>query len=129
MGGDNMSTSKSEYPEHEKLRTRHHDAFILGEFLDLIEQQHLFIARYHKHTPECLGLRAACLNLSDRHVHIDECYIESAVCGCSENYLYDDPLIPNKEQLIGMYLGIDPKKLSAEKDAMVEDLQDKARAA
>lgn len=89
--------ARSEYPEHEKLKAREREALTLSGFLDMLGERHFVLARYHEHDDRC-----------------DECDL-------SEERLYDFR-VPTKEQLIGLFLDIDPEKLSAEKDAMYQEL-------
>lgn len=92
----------NKYPLHEKLKANQHDAFVLSQFLDLLEERGLVLAKHHEHS--------------------DDCYDgDERACYMSGGALYDIG-IPTKKQLIGFYLDIDPKALSAEKDAMYQDL-------
>jgi hypothetical protein len=95
--------STGQYPEHEKLHANTLESHVLSGFLDMLDERHIFLATYHEHESQC--------------------YDEEKVrqCGLSETRLYDY-FTPTKEQLIGLYLGIDPKKLSAEKEAMYQEL-------
>lgn len=92
----------NKYPLHEKLKAHEHEAHVLGGFLDMLDEQRLVLAKYHEHG--------------------DECYDgDERECGLRTEQLYDFG-IPTKEQLIGLYLEIDPKGLSAEKDAMYQEI-------
>lgn len=89
------------YPEHEKLKAKEHESHVLSGFLDMLDEQGLTIGKYHEHN--------------------DECYDgDDRVCGL-RNELYDFG-VPSKAELIGLYLDVDPKKLSAEKETMYQEL-------
>jgi hypothetical protein len=90
------------YPLHEKLNAMQYESHVLSGFLDMLDERGLVLASYHLHT--------------------DECYDgDDRMCGLSEERLYTYQ-IPSKAELIGLYLDIDPKALSAEKDAMYQEL-------
>jgi hypothetical protein len=111
----------SKYPLHEKLHAHKTESFTVSEFLDMLDEEHIQLGRYHEHGPECRGEREICMNTRIGHVHKPECFIEANVCGFHEHCLYNIG-VPTKDQLIGMFLGIDPKELSKEKDRIYEDL-------
>lgn len=102
-----MSTTTL-YPEHEKLKAKQHESHVLSGFLDMLEERGLILATYHAHTAEC------------QQGEVDD---NPDGCDLLESRLYDFG-VPTKEQLIGLYLDVDPKKLSAEKDAIYQELVD-----
>lgn len=93
----------AKYPLHEKLKAKEHESYVLSGFLDMLHDQGYDVARRHKCSRGCSEF-------------------------CERIY---DPQGPTNEQLIGLYLEIDPKALSAEKDAMYAELvaANEARAA
>lgn len=94
----------SKYPLHEKLKAHERESFVLSSFLDMLDERGIWLGQYHTHTDECY--------------EDDE---STRTCGASEERLYTYG-VPTKEQLIGFYLDIDPKALSAEKEAMYAEL-------
>lgn len=89
----------SAYPLHEKLKARRAESLALSGFLDMLDEMNLHLAKYHEHAPSCIE---------------GDCWLRS-----------DTPYdirVPSKEQLIGLYLGIDPTALSTEKDAMYAEI-------
>lgn len=128
----------SAYPEHEKLQAREQESLTISEFLDFLSEQQLHLGKYHTHTDDCTVVtrRELCQEITHKDQeevpgrwhrkgkHTDECYYDSIshTCGLNEQFLYSHD-IPTNEQLIGLFLNIDPKKLSAEKDAMYEELK------
>lgn len=94
------------YPEHEKLKAKEHEAYVLSGFLDMLDERGLILAAYHTHVAKC--------RVGKRNRNPDD-------CGLNEERLYTFGM-PSKEQLIGFYLGVDPKKLTAEKEAMYREL-------
>lgn len=97
-----VAATQPKYPLHEKLKAHQHEAAVLGEFLDMLDERGLVLAKWHEHTDNCDN------DDGDR------------ACGL-RNELYDLG-VPSKTELIGFYLEIDPKELSAEKDAMYDEL-------
>ena len=84
-------TTKTKYPEHEKLKARQRDVGLLGEFYDfLIHDQCWTIAEY-----------------PDEWDHLR-------------------PINLRPDEIIGLFLGIDPKKLEAEKRAMLDEIRERA---
>ena len=96
----------SKYPLHEKLKAHEREANILSAFLDMLDERGLWLGQYHTHTENCLD------EDGDR---------DRDKCDLNEQTLYT-MFTPRKEQLIGFYLDIDPKALSAEKDAMYAEI-------
>lgn len=94
------------YPLHEKLKAREHESHVLSGFLDMLDERNLVLASYHSHTDGCLD---------------DDGDRDPDLCGLNERDLYTFSA-PSKEQLIGLYLDIDPKALSAEKETMYQEL-------
>jgi hypothetical protein len=99
-------TAEAKYPLHVKLRAMEHEANVLGGFLDMLDEQGLTLGKFHEHT--------------------EDCYYEHKEWGRTRNCGLTDGLydfgVPSKAELIGLYLEIDPKALSAEKDAMYQEL-------
>lgn len=92
----------AKYPLHEKLKAMEREANVLSGFLDMLDEQGLTIGKYHEHN--------------------DECYDgDNRTCGLSTGRLYDFA-VPSKTELIGLYLEIDPKALSVEKETMYQEL-------
>lgn len=96
----------SKYPLHEKLKAREHESHVLSGFLDMLDEQGIHLGKFHEHTEDCY------------YEHRE--WGRTRNCGLSDN-LYDFG-VPTKTELIGLYLDIDPKALSAEKDAMYAEL-------
>lgn len=108
---------KSKYPEHEKLRAVHDKTLVLSEFYDWLGQQGIQLGKYHRHVRECYEVteckHARRCNRTGIHRRI--------VCGYNENFMY--PIHTRPDELFGKFLGINPKKLSAEKEQMVEEMR------
>ena len=47
--GEAAAEREEKYPEHEKLRARRQESLTISEFLDFLDEQHLHLAKYHKH--------------------------------------------------------------------------------
>jgi hypothetical protein len=96
----------AKYPLHEKLKAHEHESRVLSGFLDMLDEQGLTLGKYHSHTEECF--------------YEHEEWGRTRGCGLQEGlYSFD---VPSKAELIGLYLDIDPKALSAEKDAMYAEI-------
>ncbi len=129
-GNDELRTSK-----HRNESTRRHRRISH-------EEQELHLAKYHTHTDECTVTerKQLCEEITEdgqicvpgrwhrKGEHTAGCFYDSVshTCGLGELYAYTHD-IPTKEQLIGLFLDIDPKRLSTEKDAMYEELRAGAR--
>lgn len=100
----------SNYPEHEKLQAVKDEAETLSAFWDWLLSQGYHLGYYHEHDDE-------------------KCYdAETGERTCFLLTMYMNPLGKTPEAVFGEYFGIDPKKLSAEKDAMYEELRASAAA-
>ncbi len=126
----------AKYPLHEKLKAHLDEARVIGEFLEWLGEKAIYLSAYHKHTKACTvrhehdyGCTAdRCTHPNDgRHFHPGarctlRCKtVRDTICGCREDELYS--VQRSFEELIGAFLDIDPHKLSAEKDAMVEEMR------
>lgn len=136
--------SESKYPEHDKLRAHEAESLTVSDFLDFLQEQKLHLGKYHTHTDDCRKVerKYLCHEITDeRQIHVEgrwhrkgehteACYYDDVTytCHLGEQFLYPFD-IPTNEKLIGLFLDIDPKKLSAEKDAMYEELRSQARRA
>jgi hypothetical protein len=120
------------YPEHNKLQARRQESLTVSEFLDFLRDRGLHIAKYHEHGDQCEWSERdlICDNIFSHHIHGERCYRERVArrCGLGDEVLYDHDT-PRNEELIGLFLDIDPKKLSAEKSAMVDELRANANKA
>lgn len=98
-----------EYPEHEKLHAKETESRIISEFLDFLSEQGIQLGKPHKHTGACMDDN-----------------LQRIRCGIPAGELWQGH-VPNHEQLIGLFLDIDPKKLSDEKEAMYQTLRKASR--
>jgi hypothetical protein len=120
-------SDETKYPEHEKLRAVHDQTLLLSEFYDWLESNGYHLARFHGHTHSCYEESG-----SDGPGRPDadglRWHSGDRMCGLRTDVLYSYG-VPPPSQLFGLYFDIDPKKLSAEKDAMYEELRATNRAA
>ena len=111
----------SKYPEHEKLQAHEQESLTLSSFYDWLSANGYHIARFHEHTHKCYAE-----NGSDGRGRSDKDGLRwhsgERICGLSPARLYTFD-VPPPDKLFGLYLDIDPKKLSAEKDAMYQELR------
>lgn len=91
------------YPLHEKLRSLSARRDAAQDFYDFLEEENIVLARYHTHDD-------GCRDGEDPHA-----------CRMSASQLYGAR--ENPADLIGKFLGIDPKALEAEKQAMLGELR------
>ena len=94
-------------PELDKLK-RAKEAWGIehvGEFLEWLEGQKIFLARWMTHE------------------HTDECRDDDGdlICGTPREYIA--PLHEPVEELLARYVGVDPKKIEMEKRALLESLR------
>lgn len=80
----------SKYPEHEKLKAKERESYVLSGFIDFIGEQGWHLSEYS--TDRGYGEHL-------RSIH------------------------KRPDEIIGLYLGIDPKKLDAEKNAMLAEVR------
>lgn len=130
--------SETKYPEHEKLRAVHDQTLLLSEFYDWLGEQGCYIGKYHKHDEGCTVVERKLRCIKGYHTvkgrpddlsyHDESCWYDdvSHPCGLRESELYTHD-VPRPAGLFGLFFDIDPKKLSAEKDAMVKDMRAAAR--
>lgn len=90
-----MNTT-AKYPLHETLKAHEHESLVLSGFLDTLHENGYEVVKRHECDHGC-----------------------KEKIWCEQIY---DSFPPRNEQLIGLYLDIDPKVLSAEKDAMYQEL-------
>jgi hypothetical protein len=117
----------NKYPEHEKLHKVQDETLLLSEFYDWLESNGYHIARFHEHTHVCYEESG-----SDGRGRPDKDGLRwhsgKRICGLSPEHLYTYD-VPTPDKLFGLFFNIDPKKLSAEKDAMVKEMRGENRAA
>lgn len=83
----------SKYPLHAKLKAHEHESLLLSGFLDILGDLGYDVVKRH----ECNRCSPFCERIYDAQG-------------------------PTNEHIIGLYLGINPKELSKEKDAMYAEL-------
>jgi hypothetical protein len=121
MTGANRS--HEQYPEHEKLKALRidpDDPFtgrnqLIGDFIEWLSAERIELAVWKR-------LCGRCESLS--HEDAEAC--ENEECGAPSRSLGRPRLWPAQERrddLIGRFFGIDPRKLSEEKDQMLAELR------
>lgn len=100
-----MSTTKTEpkTPECDKLSAVKDQRNAIVQFLEWLSDQGIELAAYHKHTDAC------CDEEGDR------------VCGLGENTLWG--VNKRHESMAYEFLGIDEKKLEAERQMILEHIR------
>lgn len=78
----------SKYPEHEKLKTKQHEASTISSFIDFVAEQGWELAEFDDQSERLFSIRL------------------------------------RPDEIIGMFLEIDPKKLEKEKQAMLAEIRD-----
>lgn len=81
------ATTKSKYPEHEKLKANEDKAMLIGSFIDFLREQGWELAEWYDKREELVSVRK------------------------------------RPDEIIGLFLGIDPKTLEKEKQAMLDEIR------
>lgn len=118
----NATEVKSKYPELDKLSALKGKTQTLGEFLEWMGEQGLFLARNHKHNVGCVGGSKADLEVERGRLVIKPMSpMKQAQCGYSENDMEYINSQPNA--VIATFFGLDEDKMEEERRSMLAGLQ------
>lgn len=101
------AVSEPSCPECEKMSKVRDKSQSIGEFLEWLNQQGIFLAAYHEHTKDCYAP--------------DDYDQEEPICELGTQRLWE--VRKSIEMLLAEFFKIDLKKVEEEKCAMLESLQ------
>lgn len=99
----------SEYPEHDKLHAIHERSQAIGEFLEWLNSEGVFLCREHEHTSDCYA---------EGDDIWDDIWI---TCDYRSGEMVSDCV--SIEKRLAAYFDIDLKKIAEEKDQMLDAIR------